>query len=67
METDLARISSDYFVVGIEFDGIHTTCVKAAPIVKYMRGKTLKWIMGYCNEKGWKFEYKTKGGWVQWA
>jgi len=66
METDLVRISSDYFVAGIELDGIHSVCVTAAPILKYMRGKKLKWIMDYCAKKGWKFEYKINGRWEQW-
>lgn len=58
MDTDLVRITSNYFCAGILIDKIHLVCVEAAPILKYMKNKKFNWIKSYCDKKGWKLEYK---------
>lgn len=44
------RITSPYFVAGIMAGG------DCAPIVGYLKGKTLRFIRDYCRGKGWKLE-----------
>ena len=63
MKCDLIRITSDYFCAGAELDPIHSTCINAAPIIKYMRNKSFKWIHSYCNKKNWKLEFKSSKKW----
>lgn len=55
----LVRIVAPHFVAGLEI--LHDVynvpyCAKAAPIIKYMRGKTLDWITAYCQRKNWHLE-----------
>jgi hypothetical protein len=54
MTEKLIRITSGYFVCGIVCrDGI---VVRAAPIVKYMKGWNGKRFVEYCNKKKFEFE-----------
>ena len=54
MSQTLVRIDAPHFVAGILCDDTEwRVCVKAAPIVRWMVGKPLPWIEGYCQEKGW--------------
>ncbi len=48
----MARISAPHFVAGVD---IQTQ--RAAPVVSYMRSRSLARIVGYCRTKGWKVEY----------
>jgi len=45
----LIRITAPHFCAGI-------TNGRAAPILQYMRGWTVKRIQAYCVAKGWLFE-----------
>ena len=49
----LIQIRARHFVAGAVFK--HHRCVKAAPIIHYMLGKTSHWVVGYCEKKGWKW------------
>ena len=46
----MLRISAPHFVAGIVRGG------PCAPILRYMRGWTLKQIKEYCARKGWGVE-----------
>lgn len=46
----MIRIVAPYFVAGIVKGG------SVAPIIKYMKGWTLKEIQEYCKRKGWEVE-----------
>lgn len=46
----MLRIVAPHFVAGIVRGG------DAAPIIRYMKGKTLHWILSYCARKGWSVE-----------
>lgn len=45
----LIRITAPHFCAGIMKGD-------AAPILRYMRGWTVKQIRDYCDKKGWHFE-----------
>lgn len=47
---ELYQITSRYFCAGIEVAGGRV--VKAAPIVKYMIGRSMEWVRAYCFKKG---------------
>lgn len=51
----LIRISSNYFVAGIDV-GKLGRIMKAAPILKYMIGWTVPEVQAYCKHKRWKLE-----------
>jgi hypothetical protein len=44
------RITAPHFVAGIVRGGL------CAPIIKYMRGWTLREIRSYCQKRGWTVE-----------
>lgn len=49
------QIIAPHFCAGVVWEqgkGI----VKAAPIVRYMKGWTLVGVQNYCTQKGWKYE-----------
>lgn len=46
----MLRITAPHFVAGIVQRGA------CAPIIKYMRGWTLREIQRYCERKGWSVE-----------
>jgi len=58
--SDALQISSDRFIAGVEFE--RDKVVRAAPIVKYMRGWSRKRVLDYCDKKGWKTERGMLGG-----
>lgn len=49
----LIRIVAPHFVAGFETDGIVR---RAAPIIKYLVGKTDDQVREYIRRKGWKGE-----------
>lgn len=49
----LIRIIAPHFVAGFETDGIVR---RAAPIIKYLIGKTDDEVQEYIRHKGWKGE-----------
>ena len=52
----LYRVEAPHFVAGFEVD-LHTSIiVSSAPIIKYMRGKSLATAQDYFVHKGWKVE-----------
>ena len=61
---DLVRITSSYFVAGIEMYSDHhinTFTIRkktnrCAPIIKYMRNWNIIHIKNYCKYKKWKCE-----------
>lgn len=48
----IRQIDSGYFCAGVVVDDLGRV-IRAAPIVKYMRGWTLKQVEDYCREKRW--------------
>lgn len=48
----LAAIDAPHFYAGIVLED--DVVVRAAPIVKYMRGWTRDKVRAYCQRKGWK-------------
>jgi hypothetical protein len=65
METDLARITSNYFCAGLLFNQMRLVVVDTAPILSYMNGWQFKRVLEYCEKKGWKFEYCFSVGWKE--
>jgi hypothetical protein len=47
----MVRVVAPHFVAGFESDG--TTVVRAAPIIKYLIGKTEAYARHYLKQKGW--------------
>lgn len=47
----LVRVVAPHFVAGFETDGIRVTV--AAPILKYLIGKTEDYARHYIKQKGW--------------
>lgn len=50
----MIRITSPYFCAGCVIE--NGLIVRAAPIIKYMIGKTPGWVRTYCQKKKWKSE-----------
>jgi len=46
----LLQITTSYFCAGVEVSG------RAAPIIRYLKGRSEKEITEYCKRKGWKVE-----------
>lgn len=55
MEYKLLRITANHFCAGAETDK-NEVVVKTAPILKYMKGRTIWWIKRYCKKKKWELE-----------
>jgi hypothetical protein len=56
---DLLQITSNYFCAGVVVqDGAVT---RAAPILKYMRGWTIKRVRTYCKIKDWDCQPVSQG------
>lgn len=49
---DLYRIRAPYFVAG--FEAKNNTIIRTAPIIKYMKGWTVKRALDYISRRGWK-------------
>jgi hypothetical protein len=50
----LIRISAPHFCAGADVkDG---KIIDAAPIIKWMKGRTLWWVRKYCEKKKWEIE-----------
>lgn len=47
----LVRVVAPHFVAGFESDGVRV--VRAAPILKYLVGKTEDYARHYFKQKGW--------------
>ena len=47
----LLQITAPYFVAGLVIE--EGSVKKVAPIIKYMRGYTIKRVRMYCERKGW--------------
>lgn len=47
----LVRVVAPHFVAGFETDGVVR---RAAPIIKYLVGKTDNQVRAYIKSKGWK-------------
>lgn len=52
----LARIEAPHFVGGLEIHERSLVVVRTPPILKYMRGWTLKQVLRYVKEKDWSIE-----------
>lgn len=50
----LIRITTPRFCAGTVFE--NNRIVKAAPILKWTIGKSVKFVENYCKEKKYKFE-----------
>ncbi len=48
------RIDSGYYVAGAEFND-RNICIKTAPIIKWMKGKSLTVIENYCLYKNFSW------------
>jgi hypothetical protein len=45
------QIDSGYFCAGVEVE--NGRCIYAAPIVRWMMGKTETFLHQYCQKRGW--------------
>lgn len=54
----MIRITSPWFVVGLELHKDSVRVSRAAPVVKYMTGWTLAQVSAYCRKRHWKMEYR---------
>jgi hypothetical protein len=50
----LIRIEAPHFVAGATCGGANEVVRRAAPIVAYMKGWSLRGVYDYCSRKGWK-------------
>ena len=61
MSQKLLRIEAPHYVAGAIFKKVNDDwrCVKAAPIIKWMIGKSIKDISDYLSKKkfGWKHQW----------
>lgn len=48
------RIEAPHFTAGLIFQ--NGVAVDGAPILKWAKGKQLKWMQSYCQSKGWRME-----------
>lgn len=52
----LYGVESGYFTAGFLYDEAIKKIVIAAPIIKYFKGKGLKWAEWYTNKKKWELQ-----------
>jgi len=50
----MIRITAPHFCAGAEIKD--SKVVYPAPIIKWMKGRTLWWIRKYCEKKKWEIE-----------
>ena len=50
----LLQFDSGYFCAGAEFEGSLLVCTQAAPIIRWMIGKSYDDVYTYAKRKGWK-------------
>ena len=50
-QRSLYQIIAPHFTAGIEIEDGH--CIRCAPIIRYMMGKSYWWIRSYCRTKVW--------------
>jgi len=55
----LVQVKAPHFTAGFVSDGTHIT--EAAPILKYLVGKTEAWARHYLKQKGWTASVVTNG------
>jgi hypothetical protein len=48
----IIQITSNYFTAGCVLED--SICIRAAPIIHYLKGKDLSFIEFYCKKKKWK-------------
>jgi hypothetical protein len=48
------RISAPHFCAGADIKD--SKVINPAPIIKWMKGKTLWWVRKYCEKKKWEIE-----------
>lgn len=55
----LLRVSAPHFVAGAVWRkaGDGWECERAAPIIKWMVGKSPSFVGQYLKEKGWRYEW----------
>lgn len=51
---EIVSIESPYFCAGVVL--FNKKAVYTAPILHYMKGWTLQYILKYCKKKGWRWE-----------
>jgi hypothetical protein len=51
----LIQITAPHFCAGVEL-GVNGVGVRAAPIIRYMRGWSLQQIATYCTKKKWHMQ-----------
>lgn len=49
------RIEAPHFVASVTVSPILDQIIRAAPIVGYMKGWSVKQVADYCKKKGWRF------------
>lgn len=54
-EDRFIRISAPHFCAGADIDK-DDKVVNPAPILKWMKGRTLWWVERYCKSKKWEIE-----------
>ena len=52
-QINLIQITAEHFCAGVEIE--HNKVVRAAPIIKYMKGWYPDEIFDYCDRKGWRY------------
>ncbi len=55
MNYRMIRISAPHFCAGAEINE-RNEVIYPAPIIKWMKGRTLWWIRKYCEKKKWEIE-----------
>lgn len=55
----LVQVKAPHFTAGFVSDGARVT--EAAPILKYLIGKTEAWARHYLKQKGWTASVVTNG------
>lgn len=55
----LVQVKAPHFTAGFVSDGTRVT--EAAPILKYLIGKTEAWARHYLKQKGWTASVVTNG------
>ena len=58
----IIRITAPYFCCGAVL-GSDLSVIKSAPIIKWMIGKSWKFIYDYCKKKKWKLEVMINESW----
>lgn len=49
----LFTVHAHHFTAGLTVDDGTKLCTRAAPIIRYFQGNSLRWISDYCQRKRW--------------